>query len=396
MNTARNLVSKKKRRYVDPQNGFDLDLSYVNDRIIAMGFPSEKVEAAFRNPMKEVLRFLELKHKDHYKVYNLCSERGYDIQKFYNRVGLFPFDDHNAPPFELIYQFCKDVADWLAKDKENIAVVHCKAGKGRTGLMICAWLLFDKQWNTPVDAMKFYALARTFDMKGVTIPSQIRYIHYFHESLATLGWENPVFEPKILLLTRIVLHTLPKDGKVTDISFTVDVGKTTVFNYKEHVEKCKLKGEPKITKADKKKKATKKTEGEELKETTEDLEEEDTASFTCGAVPVVGDVRVDFDRKGGRIFQFWFNTFFVKENSLTLPKVGLDKAAKDKNHEAYEEKFRVELSFSSIDAPRPKLTSSSSSNILPTVPTKGDETHENSHPTPNGTPANHDPVPVEN
>ncbi len=33
-----------------------------------MGFPSEGSESMYRNPMSEVQRLLELKHKDHYKV----------------------------------------------------------------------------------------------------------------------------------------------------------------------------------------------------------------------------------------------------------------------------------------------------------------------------------------
>ena len=58
----RNLVSKEKRRFKNEK--YDLDLTYITDRVIAMGFPSEKVERFYRNPMKEVKRFLEEFHKD--------------------------------------------------------------------------------------------------------------------------------------------------------------------------------------------------------------------------------------------------------------------------------------------------------------------------------------------
>jgi hypothetical protein len=52
MNKVRGLVSKKKRRYM--RDGFDLDLTYVTARVIAMGFPSERMEGLYRNPMGEV------------------------------------------------------------------------------------------------------------------------------------------------------------------------------------------------------------------------------------------------------------------------------------------------------------------------------------------------------
>jgi phosphatidylinositol-3,4,5-trisphosphate 3-phosphatase/dual-specificity protein phosphatase PTEN len=74
-----------------------------------MGFPSEGKEAMIRNPMQDVQSFLEENHRQHYRVYNLCSEkdRQYDAAKFENRVASFGFEDHKAPPLPLLLAACQ-------------------------------------------------------------------------------------------------------------------------------------------------------------------------------------------------------------------------------------------------------------------------------------------------
>ncbi|XP_033096424.1 phosphatidylinositol 3,4,5-trisphosphate 3-phosphatase TPTE2-like [Anneissia japonica] len=69
---SRRMVSENKRRY--REEGFDLDLTYVTDRVIATSFPSSGKQKLYRNSIREVSRFLDFKHRDHYKVYNLCSK----------------------------------------------------------------------------------------------------------------------------------------------------------------------------------------------------------------------------------------------------------------------------------------------------------------------------------
>ena len=78
---------------------------------------------------------------------------------------LFGFDDHQAPPFDMLVQFCKDAKTWLDQDTNNIVVIHCKAGKGRTGTMIAALLLYLGQATSADEAMQLYGTKRTTDGK---------------------------------------------------------------------------------------------------------------------------------------------------------------------------------------------------------------------------------------
>jgi len=296
----KSLVSKKKNRYV--QDGYNLDLTYIGDRIIAMGFPSENVESLYRNSMDDVKRLLEEKHMDHYKIYNLCSERSYDIHKFQSRVAVYPFDDHNPPEFGQMRPFCEDVTKWLDEHPENVAVVHCKAGKGRTGLMICAFLLHSSVCRTAEEVLAHYASKRTKDCKGVTIPSQRRYVDYY----ATLTRESLQYNPVKMYLTSIVIDPLPQMGRGQQEGFIqFEVQQTCVAPYLSEVYQVR------------------RSDGRINIELPVPL-------------LIVGDIKIEFQQKlkldilnlsqrpryvgNGKLFHFWVNTFFIDQqrtSSLT-------------------------------------------------------------------------------
>jgi hypothetical protein len=53
----RKAVSRKKVRW--EKEGFSLDLTYLTDNIIVMGFPAVGMEHLFRNPRAELYRFMK-------------------------------------------------------------------------------------------------------------------------------------------------------------------------------------------------------------------------------------------------------------------------------------------------------------------------------------------------
>ncbi|CAM5073441.1 unnamed protein product [Natator depressus] len=326
---TRRMVSENKRRYT--KDGFDLDLTYVTDRIIAMSFPSSGKQSFYRNPIKEVARFLDTKHKDHYTIYNLCSEKGYDPVYFHYRVERVFIDDHNVPSLEEMLKFTANVRAWMKQDEKNIIAIHCKGGKGRTGTMVCTWLIDSDQFESAKESLDYFGERRTdkstsSKFQGVETPSQSRYVGYYEILKNKYNLKLPL--ERRLKIKNIKIYSINGVGKGngSDLKIQIIMKRKVVFHCVcATQENCRLFFDA----------------------------ENDFAVIGLEDCPVIsGDVKVRFESQTDLPkgyddcpFFFWFNTSFIENNRLYLPRNELDNPHKSKMWKIYREKFAVELNF---------------------------------------------------
>ena len=138
-------------------------------------------------------------HPDAYHVYN-CSGIEYDATAFDNGMTTYDWEDHHSPALVLLFEACQQMYNFLMEDEANVAVIHCNAGKGRTGTLICCYLLFTGFADNAQDAITYYGWKRFSTGKGVTQASQVRYVFYFAQALLGKAfYPQPVKLEKILI-----------------------------------------------------------------------------------------------------------------------------------------------------------------------------------------------------
>lgn len=117
----------------------------------------------------------------------------------------------------MLVDFCKNLAAWL-QEPSNVAGIHCKAGKGRTGVVICCYLVYDQYVKSAYESLVYYGKIRTKNGKGVTIPSQIRYVYYFEHfmkhrrKIQDPHFVMPTTVRKIFKIRMVTTPTIEKGG----------------------------------------------------------------------------------------------------------------------------------------------------------------------------------------
>ncbi|KAK9410481.1 tensin-like [Crotalus adamanteus] len=184
----------------------ELDLVYVTERIIAVNFASLSEEQTFCSNLKEVAQMLKSKHGDNYLLLNL-SERRHDISKLHCKVLDFGWPDLHTPALEKICSICKAMDTWLNADPHNVVVLHNKGNRGRTGVVIAAYMHYSNISASADQALDRFAMKRFYEDKVIPAgqPSQKRYVHYFSGLLSgTIKMNN-----KPLFLHHVIMHGIP-------------------------------------------------------------------------------------------------------------------------------------------------------------------------------------------
>ena len=191
-------------------------------------------------------------------IWNL-SEEDYDYSYFNNNVLEFKFPGHPAPPLGLMIKICTSIENWLEADSENVAIIHCLTGKGRTATMLAcvlSWLGLDapkepdspllsmedqgkethdknKEEDTSKDFKESQQSSKNFEnvhqdcsisprealtliaekmnvaVDTLTIPSQRRYLQYFTNMMDGVKPRS-----NCLILKKVVMSTIPKFSKI--------------------------------------------------------------------------------------------------------------------------------------------------------------------------------------
>eukprot|EP00298_Acanthocystis_sp_HF-20_P011689 c19518_g1_i2.p1 GENE.c19518_g1_i2~~c19518_g1_i2.p1 ORF type:complete len:248 (-),score=51.70 c19518_g1_i2:27-770(-) len=241
--------------------------------------------------------------------------------------------DHEVTCLQTIHKFCANSSKWLNTNEENIIAIHCKAGKGRSGMMISCLLIYLGICQTANEALQYFSARRTkqgSNWIGVQSPSQLRYVQYFEK----------VIQSKIA-------SNIPKP--------TIYLKKITLdpvfFAFRPSVKIENFEDQDEFDEEEKKRYFTKKKSWTEFRNAETYVISGKPFEIALNNFQVSGDVKLTVFEIGVLMdidyLSFYFHTHLVpSEGILKLKRNELDIAYKDKGGDRYSDTFKVTLHYS--------------------------------------------------
>uniref|UniRef100_A0A2K6BR94 Tensin-2 n=1 Tax=Macaca nemestrina TaxID=9545 RepID=A0A2K6BR94_MACNE len=304
---------------LDPlmERRWDLDLTYVTERILAAAFPARPDEQRHRGHLRELAHVLQSKHRDKYLLFNL-SEKRHDLSRLNPKVQDFGWPELHAPPLDKLCSICKAMETWLSADPQHVVVLYCKGSKGKLGVIVSAYMHYSKISAGADQALATLTMRKFCEDKVATElqPSQRRYISYFSGLLS--GSIRMNSSP--LFLHYVLVPTLPAFEPGTGFQPFLKIYQSMQLVYTSGVYHIAGPGPQQLCIS---------------------LEP---------ALLLKGDVMVTCYHKGGRgtdrtlVFRVQFHTCTIHGPQLTFPKDQLDEAWTD---ERFPFQASVEFVFSS-------------------------------------------------
>ncbi|KAF7633861.1 hypothetical protein Mgra_00006719 [Meloidogyne graminicola] len=175
----------------------DLQFIKITERIFAILFQSGS-DVIYRNNIKFICERLKKIYFDKYKIFNFSQKRS-DLGRA-NQQGIvleFGWPEPLSPPLDRLCSICKQLENHLNNSKENIAIIHCKGGIYRAGIVISAFMNYTNICSSEENLPDRFSM-KLFTEKYMEIntqPSHKRYVNYFINLLngTTKVYPTPIY-----------------------------------------------------------------------------------------------------------------------------------------------------------------------------------------------------------